>query len=335
MGCMFCGSEENLTREHVFPAFMGGKLEVPDGSCKRCNGDFAKVEAELKANTALLLNMFGIRNRDGVIPNAKVAIGIPGSDVEGLSGYRIGESGEIVLSEKVVDVFDAHGRPMRRGIFTTEASAEKFIAKSKGRGDQVIERPVPEDLTLGASFQFSLPFCLGFETRKVVAKIAIASIAYELGMPVALSSDFDRLRNAREATTVQELAPVAFFCNEDFMGAYARTVQQHSVMCYLSAGTKKGWVLITLFGALTYVVEVTENYNGRESKSFSIFYDAAQQKRFRPVVLADEQSLVRKVLSKATKFENRQAIDDQWHPVMAAYCDGAGIPLKRTRLGGA
>ncbi len=24
MACIFCGSEENLTREHVFPGFLGG-----------------------------------------------------------------------------------------------------------------------------------------------------------------------------------------------------------------------------------------------------------------------------------------------------------------------
>jgi hypothetical protein len=29
MACMFCKSEEDLTREHVFPAFMGGELTVP------------------------------------------------------------------------------------------------------------------------------------------------------------------------------------------------------------------------------------------------------------------------------------------------------------------
>jgi hypothetical protein len=327
---MFCGAEENLTREHVFPAFMGGKLEVPDGSCKQCNGGFAKFEAALEANTTLLLNMFGIKNRDGVIPNARVAIGIRGVDVDGLSGLRIGGGGEIKVSEKVVDMVDADGKPGRRGIFTKNSSAEKFIAKSKARGEQVTEIPAPGSPTIDATFNFSLPFCLGFETRKVVAKIALAAIAYELGISVALSPDFDRLRNARTASTVQELPPVGFFCNADFMGAYARTVQQHGVMCYLSAGRKKGWALVTLFGALTYLVEVTENYAALDSKSFSIFYDAALQKRFYPVVLADEQSLVVKVLSKSTMFEDRAAIDAQWYPIMAAYCAEAGIPVSRS-----
>ena len=136
LACIFCGSEENLTREHVFPAFMGGKLEVPDGSCKQCNGAFGKCEAELRVNTTFLLNMFGIKNRDGAIPEAKVAIGIRGIDVEGLSGHRIG-GGEIKLSDKVVDVIDADGKPRRRGIFTKNVSADKFISKSKARGEQV------------------------------------------------------------------------------------------------------------------------------------------------------------------------------------------------------
>lgn len=211
MGCMFCKSEENLTREHVFPAFMGGKLEVPDGSCAQCNGTFAKCEAELRINTSFLLNMFGIKNRHGVIPNAKVAIGIRGIDAESFSGYRIGDGGEIKLSEKVVDIVDSDGKPRRRGIFTTDANAEKFIAKSKARGEHVTELPVPESLTFDASFQFSLPFCLRFETRRVIAKIALASVAYELGMPAALSPDFDPLRNARKATTIQELPPGGVF----------------------------------------------------------------------------------------------------------------------------
>src|SRR5580700_8026454 len=97
---------------------MGGKLEVPDGSCEQCNGAFGKCEAELRVNTTFLLNMFGIKNRDGVIPDAKVAIGIRDIDVEGLSGHRIGGGGEIKLSETVVDVIDADGKPRRKAIFT-------------------------------------------------------------------------------------------------------------------------------------------------------------------------------------------------------------------------
>ncbi len=72
MGCIFCASQENLTDEHVFPAFMGGELEVKSGSCNRCNGDFSDAEAALKEATRPLLNLLKIKNRYGIVPNARV-----------------------------------------------------------------------------------------------------------------------------------------------------------------------------------------------------------------------------------------------------------------------
>jgi hypothetical protein len=96
-------------------------------------------------------------------------------------------------------------------------------------------------------------------------------------MPFALSPQFDALREVRTAKTEKEM-PLRVFCNKDFMAAHSRNAYQHSVMCYLSAGMKKGWALVTLFGGLSYVVEVTSKFEERSSKLFSIFYDAAAKK---------------------------------------------------------
>jgi len=100
MPCMFCGSEDNLTSEHVFPAFIGGELEVSDGSCSRCNGEFAAWEGEIKKETALLLHLLQIKNRYGEVPKAKVDVKIRGMEVEGLSGLREPD-GTINLQNKV------------------------------------------------------------------------------------------------------------------------------------------------------------------------------------------------------------------------------------------
>ena len=70
MACIFCRGEEDLTDEHVFPAFMGGELQVRDGSCKTHNAKFAVDEGVLKAATTPLLNLLQIENRYGVVPNA-------------------------------------------------------------------------------------------------------------------------------------------------------------------------------------------------------------------------------------------------------------------------
>ena len=130
MPCMFCGSELDLTSEHVFPAFMGGELEVHDGSCSSCNGQFATWEGEIKKQTALLLHLLQIQNRYGDIPNARVDVKIRGMDVEGLSGLREPD-GTINHRDKVQENVKSDGKKHREGFFVSEESAEKFIAKAR------------------------------------------------------------------------------------------------------------------------------------------------------------------------------------------------------------
>jgi len=330
MPCMFCGSKDNLTSEHVFPAFMGGELEVPDGSCSRCNGEFAKWEGQIKKETALLLHILQVENRYGVVPNAIVDVKVRDMDVEGLTGLREPD-GTINLREKVKETIKSDGKKHREGIFVTQESAEKFIARAQSRGEKTTELAIPEEVVYDASFTLTLQFSASLETRKVVAKIALASLAYKYDVDFALSPQFERLRQVRTETSPYAL-PVRIFCNKSFMAAQTRAAHQHGVICYLSAGLKKGWIVVTLFGGLTYVVEVTDNYGEASSRQFSIFYDAATKKEFNPVVLANDMSFVRMALSKETVFESREAIDAQWSPIIDAYCADAGITLERIPL---
>jgi hypothetical protein len=327
MACIFCGSETDLTREHVFPAFMGGELTVPDGSCKRCNGEFGKWECTLRESTKFLLNLLQIENRDGEVPTARVEVEIRGTDAKGLFGKREAD-GTVTLSDVVVSSVEPDGKKHRQGIFVSQASAEKFIERASTRGEKTTELPVPNEVVLDASYTQTLPFAFSLEARKVVAKIALASIAYKLGTPFALSAQFDSLRKARTAATAREM-PLRVFCNKNFMAAHARNAHQHSVMCHLSAGKKKGWALVTLFGGLSYVVEVTDSYQESSSRLFSIFYDAALKKPFNPVILADEVTTIGDVLSKNSAFEDKDALDKQWFPILAAYCADIGVDVER------
>jgi hypothetical protein len=327
MPCMFCRSEAELTREHVFPAFMGGELTVADGSCKRCNGEFGKWEAVIRDNTKFLLNLLQIENRIGEVPTARVEVEIRGMDARGLFGKREAD-GTISLSDVVVSSVEPDGKKHRKGFFVSKASAEKFIERAHARGEKTTELPVPEEVVLDASYTQTLPFVFTLEARKVAAKIALAAIAHKYGVSYSLSPQFDVLRSVRTATTEKEM-PLRVFCNKNFVSAHTRNAHQHSVMCYLSAGKKKGWALVTLFGGLSYVVEVTPNYDEGSSRLFSIFYDAALKKPLNPVVLADEMTIIGDVLSKNSIFEDRDAVDEQWFPILAAYCADAGIELER------
>ena len=68
----------------------------------------------------------------------------------------------------------------------------------------MIVREVPTEIVIEATYSIMLPFAFSLSARKVAAKIALASIAYELGCPFALAPQFDFLRGAR---TASRLAP--------------------------------------------------------------------------------------------------------------------------------
>ena len=132
MSCMFCRLEVNLTVEHVFPAFMGGELEVRDGSCKRCNVEAGSYEAALKDNTKFLLNLLDIENRYGDVPAARVKVEIRGIDTKRLFGLRDG-NGEISLSDVVIENMP-DGRKRREGFFVSKESGEKFVQRARAIG---------------------------------------------------------------------------------------------------------------------------------------------------------------------------------------------------------
>jgi hypothetical protein len=88
MGCIFCRSEKNLTDEHVFPAFMGGRLEVRRASCDKCNRIFGVAEAAIKDATTPLLNLLRIKNRYGKVPNAPLRAEIRRTQLGGLVGIQ-------------------------------------------------------------------------------------------------------------------------------------------------------------------------------------------------------------------------------------------------------
>lgn len=329
MPCIFCRSDQGLTEEHVFPAFMGGEPVVKNGACKRCNGIFGRAEAAIKDATIPLLNLLRIENRYGNVPSAPLNIEIRDIDMKKLPGFMDG-SGNIKLRDQVREVVDDDGKKIRQGFFVTQKGSNTFAQRESKRGGKLIEREVPKEIVIEADYTQGIIFAFMLETRKVAAKIALAAIAFEYGVPFALSADFDALRAMRDETDMRKL-PLRIFANDNIMGAWIRTPYQHSVLCYLSAGMKKGWALVTLFGGLSYLVEVTDSYTEANSRHFSIFYDAKTKERENRIILADEMTLIGHVLSPATKFEDRDAVDAQWYPIVSGFCSDKGTIVERIK----
>lgn len=308
---------------------MGGELKVRDGSCGACNGIFGAAEATIKDATVPLLNLLRIENRDGKVPNAPLNVEIRGIDMKNLPGF-MDAVGNIQLRDHVKDVVDDDGKKRRQGFFVTKKGFDKFAERETARGGKPIEREVPKEIVIEADYTQGIMFAFMLDARKVAAKIALTAIALRYGVHFALAPQFDALRTIRDETEIRKL-PVRIFANENIMGAWLRTPYQHSVLCYLSAGMKKGWALVTLFGGLSYCVEVTTNYADPQSKQFSIFYDAQAKAPEDRIMLADEMTLIGHVLSPATKFEDRDAVDAQWHPVVAGFCADKGTIIERIK----
>lgn len=174
--------------------------------------------------------------------------------------------GEINLRDVVVESTSVDGRRLRQGFFLTQEAAQKFTDKARDRGLKVSEQEVPKEIVIESDYTVTVHFIASLHARKVAAKIALTAIALQYGAEFALSAQFDAVRAARVIDRPEDL-PVRFFPNAGLMSAYIQTPYQHSVMCYLSAGMGKGWALVTLFGGISYLVSLTDNYSEKRKQA--------------------------------------------------------------------
>ncbi len=82
MPCIFCRATENLTDEHVFPAFSGANLVVPSGSCKTCNNTCSKFEQKIAGELETARHICEIQDRYGGIPKLRVAVEVQGEGAQ-------------------------------------------------------------------------------------------------------------------------------------------------------------------------------------------------------------------------------------------------------------
>ena len=139
MPCIFCRSEQSLTDEHLFPAFCGGVLIVPNASCVACNRDkCSKFENMIAQNTRTLRNILEIADRYGEVPSSKVIFELENLKIPA----RRTANGEIILQDFVGELPLKDGKKHRRGFFINPKPAQKFFNKERQRGEKVEDIPV-------------------------------------------------------------------------------------------------------------------------------------------------------------------------------------------------
>jgi hypothetical protein len=157
MPCIFCRATEDLTEEHVFPAFSGANLVVPNGSCKPCNNTCSKFEQKIAGEVDTIRHIFEIQDRYGEIPKLPVTVEVQGEGAQPVEvrGRRTAE-GEIELYDFVSEAKVEDGKKVRHGFFVSAEAAEKFIERSLKRGETTTELGIPKELTLQSSAEQSL-----------------------------------------------------------------------------------------------------------------------------------------------------------------------------------
>jgi hypothetical protein len=323
MPCIFCRSTQDLTEEHLFPAFCGGVLTVHDASCGKCNkGKCNKFENRIAAGTRPMRNVLEIEDRYGDVPDSQVTFAFGGLVVP---AKRTGD-GDILLTDYVAKALSEDGKTIKRGLFRSPETAEKFSEKARKRGERVNDVPVARDLTIEPISEQSIEFAFTPEMKQLVAKIALVGLAYRYGTEYALGSQFDKLRESIFVPTL----PVHIFANPYFADNQTRTPMQHSISTYLSAGMHHGWSVITMFGGLSYLVYLTDSFHERESRSFSIHYDIGMKRECNPIVLMDEYNLIGRIQSDSTKFDSVDDADEQWFKIVEPYCKAKGLDIFRS-----
>lgn len=174
MACIFCGNTDDLTDEHVFPAFMGGELVVANGSCSTCNKGYSADEAAIKKEIIPLLNLLQIENRYNIVPNAPLKANVRGLDLKDLPAFMDGR-GNINLLDVVKEATAEDGRRLRQGFFLTRESGQRFAERARAKGLDVIERTVPTEIVIDATYTITVHFVASVPARKVAAKIALTA----------------------------------------------------------------------------------------------------------------------------------------------------------------
>ena len=187
--CIYCGATAT-SREHPFPAGLGGRRRARGISCGPCNERFSPVEARLIADLAPINGLIGVRS-DHRRHRAKARLEHP---VEGsllLDRFGNLEFAEPrILSETRAD----NGSVVQHVCFSNQAQEDRYVAEARKRGITVARGPaerVRRYMLDGAPMRLAFG---GPESFRAVARIALNFLAFSMPA-VARSPVLDPLKD--------------------------------------------------------------------------------------------------------------------------------------------
>lgn len=157
--CIFCGAEMG-SREHTFPASLGGRRMNKGILCGTCNGKFSPLDALLSRQLAFINGVIGVRPDRSSEPRPAQAHATEGPlliDQTGKPSFatpRVIEDAQQPEGGKRVVVEFANERQRQKWVAEQRASGLKVKQESIAVGQRFLSDPIPIQWSFGGNDAF-------------------------------------------------------------------------------------------------------------------------------------------------------------------------------------
>lgn len=255
--CLFCREEyEKLSAEHVFPAALGGNLELRDGVCTKCNNDFSKFETALVKELIPIRLLLNIPDRYGDIPSADAV-------AKGKSGEykaRANADGSVRVRPIVTVTPGADGNKEIRFQYASDKQIEEVKKAVAEKKLQLLEFEVRPAEQADVEVAGELRVIGAPEGLRTAAKIAYIGMAFCAGSVLASSDAFKDVREY--IRTGKGASPASLFIHEKFLNAVQLGPHQHALILAGRHDKHRVDAIVRLFGGLNYFVRLSDQYGG-------------------------------------------------------------------------
>ena len=280
--CIFCGDEsEKLSSEHVFPAVLGGKLELENASCTACNNGFSNAfEQTIATRLKDFRYIFRIPDRYGKIPELFAKAEVDGKEAD----VKLSRDGTVRLKpEYKITVRDGMKEIVHYHV--TERQREKLLQEAKEKQLELIEESTP-----GAEAEVSISGDLDFinqqEMLRTIAKVAYTALALHGGIEFALREPFAGVRKYIRSGEGEVRA--SLFLNAEYSQECYQGPHMHSIVLVGRRDKRRVDAIVRFFGGLFYLVRLADNYEGADF--YKTFLYDAQNGEEKQILVLHEQS---------------------------------------------
>lgn len=255
--CLFCEKEfDRLSAEHVFPAALGGNLELRDGVCTKCNNDFSKFEAALAKELTPIRLLLNIPDRYGDIPSADAVAKTEGGEYK----VKATADGSVQVRPIVTVTTGTNGNKEIRFQYASEKQIEDVKKAVADKKLQLLEFEVRPAEQAEVEVSGDLKVIGSVEGLRTAAKIAYIGMAFCAGSVFAASDAFETVREY--IRTGNGASPARLFVHEKFLNAVQLGPHQHALILAGRHDKHRVDAIVRLFGGLNYFVTLSDKYEG-------------------------------------------------------------------------